>query len=95
MNRSIASSLPIEKLDRSNYTSWLYKNHQYMLGHGYWSYVEGANVAAPDSTHKDFLMWEQATSKVLCCLASCVQDQMLDYIGLCFLTWERLGHLEQ
>ena len=54
--------------------------HQYLLGHGYWSYVEGANVAAPDSAHKDFPVWEQATSKVLYCLASCVHDHMLDYI---------------
>ena len=80
MDRNIASSLPTKKLDRSNYASWLYKMHQYLLGHGYWSYVEGANVAAPDSTHKDFPMWEQATSRVLYCLVSYVHDQMLGYI---------------
>ena len=39
----MASSLPIEKLDRNNYASWSYKMHQYLLGHGYWSYVDGAN----------------------------------------------------
>ena len=36
----MASSLPTEKLDRSNYASWSYKMHQYLLGHGYWSYVD-------------------------------------------------------
>ena len=47
----MASSLPMEKLDRSNYASWTYKLHQYLLGHGYWSYVNGVNNAAPESTH--------------------------------------------
>ena len=46
-NRGMASSLPTEKLDRSNYTSWSYKMHQYLLGHGYWSYVDGVNDATP------------------------------------------------
>ena len=35
MDRSMASSLPPEKLDRTNYASWSYKMHQYLLGHGY------------------------------------------------------------
>ena len=43
MDRSMASSFPTEKLDRNNYASWSYKMHQYLLGHGYWSYVDGAN----------------------------------------------------
>ena len=33
----MASSLPTEKLDRTNYASWSYKMHQYLLGHNYWS----------------------------------------------------------
>ena len=48
------SSLPTKKLDRTNYASWSYKMHQYLLGHDYWSYVEGANDAAPEPTHRDF-----------------------------------------
>ena len=54
MNRSMASSLLTEKLDRRNYASWSYKMYKYLLGHNYWSIVEGANVVAPDLTHKDF-----------------------------------------
>jgi hypothetical protein len=76
MDRGMASSRPMENLDRSNYTSWAYKMHQYLLGHGYWSYVEGANEVPPESTHKDFLVWEQAASRVLYCLASYVHDHM-------------------
>ena len=58
MDREMRSSLPTEKLDRRNYESWSYKMHQYLLGHGYWSYVEGDNDATPNSTHKDFSAWE-------------------------------------
>ena len=80
MGRNMSSSFPIEKLDRSNYASYFYKIHQYLLGHGYWSYVEGANEIAPDLSHKDFLRWEQAASRVLYFLASCVHGQLLGYI---------------
>ena len=76
----MASSLPTEKLNKNNYASWSYKMHQYLLGHGYWSYVEGANEVAPELTHKDFMAWEQGASRVLYRLASCVHDQMLVYI---------------
>ena len=48
MDRGMGSSLSTEKLDRTNYASWSYKMHQYLLGHGYWSYVDGANDTAPD-----------------------------------------------
>ena len=80
MDRGMASSLPPEKLDRTNYASWSYKMHQYLLGHGYWSYVEGANDAAPESTHRDFPAWEQSASRVLYCFASCVGEQLLSYV---------------
>ena len=65
MDRGMASSLPTEKLERTNYASWSYKMHQYLLGHGYWSYVDGANDAAPEPTHRDFPAWEQSASRVL------------------------------
>ena len=66
MDKGMASSLPTEK-------------HQYMLGHDYWSYVEGANDAAPEPTHRDFPTWEQLASKVIYCFASCVGEQLLSY----------------
>ena len=62
--------IPTEKLNRSNYTSWSYKMHQYLLEHGYWSYVDGANDVAPEATHMDSSAWEQAASRVMYCFAS-------------------------
>ena len=50
--------------------------HQYLLEHGYWSYVEGANDATPESTHRDFPAWEQSLSRIL----SCVGEQLLSYV---------------
>ena len=61
----MGSSLPTEKLDMTNYVSWSYKMHQYLLGHGYWSYIEGGNDTTLESTHKDFSSLEQARSRVL------------------------------
>ena len=80
MDRGMVSSLPTEKLNRSNYASWSYKMHQYLLGHGYWSYVDGANDETPESTHRDFPAWEQSASRVLYCFAFCVSEQVLSYI---------------
>ena len=80
MDRRMVSSLPTKKLDQSNYASWSYKPHQYVLGHGYWSFVEGTNEVALRPTHKDFPEWEQGASRVLYCLMSCLHDQMLGYI---------------
>ena len=54
--------------------------HQYLLGHGYWSYVEGVNNVAPELTHKDFPAWETSASRVLYCFPSCVGEQLLSYI---------------
>ena len=70
----------MEKLEWSNYASWSYTMHQYLLGHDYWSYVEGEQLVAPNSTHKDFSVWEKGASRVLYFLTSCVHDQMLGYI---------------
>jgi hypothetical protein len=54
--------------------------HQYLLGHGYWSYVDGANDTAPDPTDADYPLWEKLANRVLYCFASCVGDQLLSYI---------------
>ena len=76
----MGSALPTEKLDRTNYMSWEYKMHQYLVGQGYWSYIQGAHENQPDSTHANYPAWEQATSSVMYCLALCVHDHMLGYI---------------
>ena len=64
----VGTMLPIENLDRSNYASWSYRMHQYLLGHGYRSYVDGANDATPEMTHRDFsyVVDSRYLSRILC-----------------------------
>mgnify|MGYP000305932215 FL=1 len=95
MERGTASSLPTEKLDRNNYASWSYKMHQYLLGHGYRSYVDGANDTAPESTHRDLPAWEQSASRVLYCFASGVDEQLLSYIRDAKMPKDARGNLKK
>jgi hypothetical protein len=93
MDREVGSFLPTEKLHRTNYASWAYKMHQYLLGHGYWSYVDGANDTTPDPTDAGFAAWEKSASRVMYCFASYVGKQLLCYIwdaGTPKAVWENL-----
>ena len=76
----MASSLLTEKLDRSKYASWSHKMHEYLLGLTTGVNADGTNEVALEPAHKDFPVWEQATSRVLYELASYVHDLMLGYI---------------
>ena len=58
-------SVENQNLDRTNFTSWEYKMHQYLVGQGYWSYIQGAHEDQPDSTHANYPAWEQVASRVL------------------------------
>ena len=80
MNTQMGSALPSEKLDRNNFASWEYKMHQYLVRQGYWSYIKGAHKDQPGLTAPEYATWEQAASRVMYCLATCVHDHMLDYI---------------
>ena len=59
----MGSALPSEKLDRNNFASWEYKMHEYLVGQGYWSYIEGAHVDPPDLKTPQYATWEQAASR--------------------------------
>ena len=85
MNTHMGKALSIEKLDRNNFASWEYKMHQDLVGQGFWIYVEGA--------HADHPAWEQAASRVMYCLASCVHDHML--IGEAKTPKETWGNLKK
>ena len=95
MDNVMASSLPIGKLDRSNYTYWLYKMQQYLLGHDYWSYVDGAIDVGPEWTHRDFPAWEKVANRVLYYFSSCVSDQILSYIWDTRTPKDALGNLKK
>ena len=54
--------------------------HQYLVGQGYWSYIEWAQEHQPNPTHANYPTWEQAVSRTLYYLASYVHDHMLGNI---------------
>ena len=54
MNNQMGNSLPSEKLDRNNFASWKYKMHQYLVGQGYWRYIEGVQEMKLNPTHADY-----------------------------------------
>ena len=76
----MGSTLPTIKHDRNNFASWEYKMQQYLVSLDYWGYIEGAQEMQPNPTHADYPTWEEAVSRVLYCLASCIHDHMLSYI---------------
>ena len=95
MNNQMGSVLPTKKLDRSNFASWEYNMHQYLVGQGYWSHIKGAHENKPNPTHVDYPAWEQAANHVLYCLASCVHNHMLGFICKAKTPKEAWGNLKK
>ena len=89
MNTQNGSAFPTKKFDRTNFASWEYKMHQYLIGQGYWSYINGAHENQPNPA------WEQTVRHVLYYLASCVHDHMLDYIWEAKTPKEAFGNLKK
>ena len=40
MNTQTGTSLPMENFDHNNFPSWDYKVNQYLVGQGYWGYID-------------------------------------------------------
>ena len=80
MNTQMGSALPSEKLDRNNFASWEYKMHEYLVRQGYWSYIKGAHEDQPVAPAPEYATWEQAASRVMYFLVTCVHDHTLGYI---------------
>ena len=64
-NTQMGSALPTKKLDNTNFASWEYKMHQYLVGQGYWSYIEGAHENQPNLTHVE----PGSRPRAVCCIA--------------------------
>ena len=53
---------------------------QYLVGQGYWSYINDAQENRPDSKNAHYSTWEQATSRVMYFLVTCDHNHMLRHI---------------
>ena len=54
--------------------------NQYLVGQGYWSYINDAQENKPEITNANYPTWEQGASRVMYCLATCVHDHMFSHI---------------
>ena len=54
--------------------------NQYLVGQGYWSYINGAEENKPEITNANYPTWEQGASRVMHFLETCVHDHMLSHI---------------
>ena len=80
MNTQMGSTLPSEKLDWSNFSSWEYRMNQYLVVQGYWGYIKGLHEKKPNITDAEYPNWDQGANQVMYCLATCVHDHMLGHI---------------
>ena len=54
--------------------------NQYLVGQGYWSYINDAQENQPDPKNADYSTWEQAASRVMYFLETRVHVHMLRHI---------------
>ena len=83
------SNIVVDKLDKNNVHAWKFRMTNFLMGKGYWEYIEGDQEKAPEipednptttelKTLKD---WNQGAQKVLYWLSvSIQQDTMIGHI---------------
>ena len=77
-----------EKLDKNNFHAWKFRMTNFLMGKGYWEYIEGEHEEAPvipeentTAAHiKAFKDWNQGARKVLHWLSISIQDSMIGHI---------------
>ena len=42
-----------EKLDKNNFHAWRFRMTDFMMGKGYWDYIDGDNEEAPEVPHQN------------------------------------------
>ncbi len=77
-----------EKLDKNNFHAWKFRMTNFLMGKGFWDYVEGENEDLPELLEenattieiKAFKDWNQGVHKVMYWLFSSVTDTMIGHI---------------
>ena len=77
-----------EKLDKNNFHAWRFRITNFLMGKGYWDYIEGEHQAAPRVPEqnptaeqlKAFKDWNQGARKVMYWLSISIQDTMIGHI---------------
>ena len=78
-----------EKLDKNNFHAWKFRITKFLMGKGYWEYIEGDQINAPkipeqeataDADIKAFKEWNQGARKVMHWLSISIHDTMIGHI---------------
>jgi hypothetical protein len=77
-----------EKLDKNNFHAWKFRMTNFLMGKGFWDYVEGENEDPPELPEenataveiKAFKDWNQGARKVMYWLSVSVTDTMIGHI---------------
>ena len=83
-----ASQIVTEKLDKNKFPAWKFKMTNFLMGKGYWDYIEGGLEEAPEIPEenaivaqiKAFKEWNQGARKVLHWPSLSISDSMLGHI---------------
>ena len=73
VNNDGISGLISEKLDKNNFHAWKFRMTNFLMGKGYWEYIEGYQVAPPqipkaNATHAELKTdkdWNHGARKVM------------------------------
>ena len=99
-----ASQIVTEKLDKNNFPAWKFRMTNFLMGKGYWDYIEGDLEEAPKISEenattaqiKAFKEWNQGARKVMHWLSLSILDSMLGHIHDAMLpkeAWDSLVKL--
>ena len=77
-----------EKLDKNNFHAWRFRITNFLMGKGYWEYIEGEHETAPNLPEqnvkaadiKAYKDWNQGARKVMHWLSISVKDTMIGHI---------------
>ncbi|MCO5567849.1 hypothetical protein L7F22_021545 [Adiantum nelumboides] len=77
-----------DKLDKNNFHAWKFRMTNFLMGKGYWDYIDGNQEEMPDLPDvnptaeqiKAFKDWNQGARKVMYWLSVSVQDTMIGHI---------------
>ena len=77
-----------EKLDKNNFHAWKFRMINFLMGKGYWEYIEGENEEVPQIPKQNattakfeaFKDWNQGAMKVMHWLSISIYDDMIGHI---------------
>ena len=88
MTSENVNQIVAEKLDKNNFHAWKFRMTNFLMGKGYWEYIEGEQESAPELPEENptaaevraYKDWTQGSRKVMHWLSISIQDTMIGHI---------------